>query len=126
MASGSAVHRSLLAERILLNIFDHVHADGDDDGSVYNLAITCRAFQEPAMDVLWRVQMSLVPLVKCLPTDLWEETLEVEPTSMQVEGDSEEVEILTRMVRQISNVPVCLTLMSFCLAPAIETTSSGI
>jgi hypothetical protein len=126
MALLSAVHRSLLTERILLNIFDFVHADGNDDESLYNFAITCRAFQDPALDVLWRVQMSLAPLIKCLPADLWEETIEVEPASMQVEGDSEEVEILTTLVRRILNAPRSFILTFFCWLPAFEETSSGI
>ena len=35
------------------------------------LALTCRAFLEPSMDILWEVLMSLAPLVRCLPSDLW-------------------------------------------------------
>lgn len=101
MALVSAVHRSLGVDRILLSIFNYVHANGDDDESLYNFATTCRAFRDPALDVLWRVQMSLAPLVKCLPVDLWEETLDVEPSSMQVEGESEDDVTLTRLVRQI-------------------------
>lgn len=37
------------------------------------LARTCKAFQEPALDILWRKQDTLAHLVKCLPSDMWEE-----------------------------------------------------
>ncbi|KAH9919407.1 uncharacterized protein B0H18DRAFT_1027961 [Fomitopsis serialis] len=35
------------------------------------LALTSRTFLEPALDVIWRVQTGLGPLVRCLPEDLW-------------------------------------------------------
>ncbi|KAG5652657.1 hypothetical protein H0H81_004213 [Sphagnurus paluster] len=36
------------------------------------LARTCRAFSEPALDELWRVQPSLLYLLQCLPGDAYE------------------------------------------------------
>ncbi|KAJ7468717.1 hypothetical protein FB451DRAFT_1560408 [Mycena latifolia] len=36
------------------------------------LARTCRQFQDPALDVLWREQSSILPLLKCFPAHLWE------------------------------------------------------
>ncbi|KAJ7105967.1 hypothetical protein C8R44DRAFT_745618 [Mycena epipterygia] len=39
------------------------------------LARTCRAFQELALDQLWRSQNTLHNIIRCLPTDLWEENL---------------------------------------------------
>ncbi|KAG1816156.1 uncharacterized protein BJ212DRAFT_1272018 [Suillus subaureus] len=35
------------------------------------LASTCRAFESPALNVLWRDLQSVEPLVKCLPSDLF-------------------------------------------------------
>ncbi|KAJ7137441.1 hypothetical protein C8R43DRAFT_1109946 [Mycena crocata] len=37
------------------------------------LAVTCRAFMDAALDLLWRNQNSLVPLLGCLP-NFWQET----------------------------------------------------
>ncbi|KAI6003142.1 hypothetical protein EDD15DRAFT_2541370 [Pisolithus albus] len=34
------------------------------------LARTCKAFKDPALDVLWRTQSSLSPLIRCLPSRL--------------------------------------------------------
>ncbi|KAF8999300.1 hypothetical protein BDQ17DRAFT_1246699, partial [Cyathus striatus] len=36
-----------------------------------NLARTCLAFQEPALDALWSDLNSFSPLATCLPSDLW-------------------------------------------------------
>ncbi|KAI6115156.1 hypothetical protein EDD16DRAFT_1702251 [Pisolithus croceorrhizus] len=38
---------------------------------VASLARTCKAFMDPALDVLWRTQSSLSPLVMCLPAHFW-------------------------------------------------------
>ncbi|KAK7045210.1 hypothetical protein R3P38DRAFT_2883052 [Favolaschia claudopus] len=39
---------------------------------VLNLAITCRAFSEPALDLLWKRQDTLFNLLKTFPPSLWE------------------------------------------------------
>ncbi|KAH7924076.1 hypothetical protein BV22DRAFT_1130117 [Leucogyrophana mollusca] len=36
------------------------------------LARTCRAFCNPALDILWSTQVSLVPFMSTFPRDLWE------------------------------------------------------
>ncbi len=43
-----------------------------DTLTVYALARTCRAFLEPALDVLWSCQWDLGFLIVCMPKDLWE------------------------------------------------------
>ncbi|KAJ7622703.1 hypothetical protein B0H17DRAFT_1289823 [Mycena rosella] len=48
------------------------------------LAQTCQALQPPALSVLWRDQSDLMPLLKCLPSDLWElEEVENRPTRLR-------------------------------------------
>ncbi|KAG1887071.1 hypothetical protein F4604DRAFT_1719966, partial [Suillus subluteus] len=39
--------------------------------SLSALASTCRAFERPALNILWRDLQSLEPLIKCLPCDLF-------------------------------------------------------
>lgn len=39
---------------------------------VLNWALTCKAFSDPVLDVLWETQDSLVNLLKTLPSDVWE------------------------------------------------------
>ncbi|KAH7929967.1 hypothetical protein BV22DRAFT_1116525 [Leucogyrophana mollusca] len=43
------------------------------DGTLASLARTCKAFKDPALDVLYAELSSLYPLVKCMPQDLWED-----------------------------------------------------
>ncbi|KIK93238.1 hypothetical protein PAXRUDRAFT_829173 [Paxillus rubicundulus Ve08.2h10] len=38
---------------------------------IARLAQTCKALSEPAIDILWKTQHSLAPLVMCLPQDAW-------------------------------------------------------
>jgi hypothetical protein len=39
--------------------------------SLAALARTSKNFQNPALDALWRVQHTLLNLLKCMPSDLW-------------------------------------------------------
>ncbi|KAF8837693.1 hypothetical protein BDN67DRAFT_972615 [Paxillus ammoniavirescens] len=38
---------------------------------IARLAQTCKTLSEPALDILWKIQHSLAPLVMCLPQDAW-------------------------------------------------------
>ncbi|KAF8173841.1 hypothetical protein K438DRAFT_2023368 [Mycena galopus ATCC 62051] len=44
-----------------------------DSQTLLSLATTSRTLSDPALDVIWRKQTSLVSLVKCMPDTLWEE-----------------------------------------------------
>lgn len=75
------MHHCLLIPELTLHI---IHFLADDrpachdshylrnSRDVAKLARTCKALAEPALDVLWKTQHSLSPLVMCLPPDLWE------------------------------------------------------
>ena len=39
---------------------------------IARLARTCKSFMDPALDLLWRTQGAVSPLVMCLPCELWE------------------------------------------------------
>ncbi|KAG1748242.1 uncharacterized protein EDB91DRAFT_1112875 [Suillus paluster] len=41
--------------------------------SLLVLALTCKSFTEPALDLLWRHLGGLDPLIRCLPQSLWKE-----------------------------------------------------
>ena len=49
-------------------IFQVVLTNVIEDVTLRSLALSCRAFYEPAMDVLWSDLEGLQPLVKCLPS----------------------------------------------------------
>ena len=64
------MHHALEIEEILSNIFGHFSLTDDIATAVPSLAVlarTCRAFKEPALDVLWRTLGDLSPLARCLP-----------------------------------------------------------
>jgi hypothetical protein len=68
------MHRCLEVLDILLNVFDYVYADEQDGVCQLSLVSrTCRTFQAPALDILWRSLPNLVPLVKSLPASVLEE-----------------------------------------------------
>ena len=62
------MHYALEIQEILSNIFDHCRSPYRRiTADLLALARTCRAFKEPALDVLWREIDDLSPLVRCLP-----------------------------------------------------------
>ncbi|KAF7366194.1 hypothetical protein MVEN_00496500 [Mycena venus] len=42
------------------------------DGTLYRLALTCRKFCDPALDMLWENLYDFIYLLKCLPPHIWE------------------------------------------------------
>ncbi|TFK69866.1 hypothetical protein BDN72DRAFT_583629 [Pluteus cervinus] len=65
-------HRCLYVAELLSNIVDFAFADQDNGGlALASLASTSKSFHVPAVDVLWRALPNIVPLLKCLPSDLW-------------------------------------------------------
>jgi hypothetical protein len=68
----STIHPCLKALNILSTICDFaLQAPEDGPKTLAAVAVTCRAFENTALDVLWRTLPNLVPLVKCLPPDAW-------------------------------------------------------
>jgi len=68
------MHRSLLISEVVANICYELAGYHHPicPGSLAAFAATCRAMSEPALDVLWHAQSSLGPLLRCMPSDLWE------------------------------------------------------
>lgn len=67
------MHHCLGVLDIVRNVFQLVYDEsGNGPKNVAVLAITCRAFKDPALDVLWRTMLTLAPLIMCLPEDAWE------------------------------------------------------
>ncbi|KAF8441630.1 hypothetical protein L210DRAFT_3644884 [Boletus edulis BED1] len=58
------MHRALEIPEILLNIFGHLYYPTTDLAA---LVRTCRAFKDPALDVLWETLYDLSPLAQCVP-----------------------------------------------------------
>ncbi|KDQ49744.1 hypothetical protein JAAARDRAFT_200577 [Jaapia argillacea MUCL 33604] len=58
----------------VLEIFEIIatFAGGGKLANVVSLALTCHDFTEPSLDIVWRILPDIVPLIKCMPPDLWE------------------------------------------------------
>ena len=83
------MHHALHIEEILLNIFNYCHTFEYRSwprgifpmqrcyANVHlaTLARTCRAFKEPALDMIWAELDDLTPLVRCLPRGSSEDEL---------------------------------------------------
>lgn len=64
------MHRALQVHDVYLNILSHLgfiprHA-------ILHLALVCKAFHEPALDILWRDMQGLEKLLRTFPEDVWE------------------------------------------------------
>lgn len=64
----------LTVPELLFVIFDSRDRHGHRILNLRNVALVCKTFLEPALDLLWSIQTDLRPLLKCFPADLWEET----------------------------------------------------
>ncbi|KAJ7633547.1 hypothetical protein DFH06DRAFT_1437439 [Mycena polygramma] len=64
------MHRTWEIPEVVSLVFGHLDVDKDAEG-LATLARTCRAFQDPALDVLWYHQNTLMNLLLCLPAGLW-------------------------------------------------------
>ena len=69
LVQSVATHQALQIQEIVLIIFDHIHPPYEEGHSsdLSALARTCRAFKEPALDVLLEELDDPTPLVRCLP-----------------------------------------------------------
>lgn len=70
------MHRCLWISEIVVNIAEEVLQDEEWEiptswDTLAKLARTCRMFSEPSLSALWRVQSSLIPLLRTMPDDLW-------------------------------------------------------
>ncbi|KAF8548599.1 hypothetical protein OG21DRAFT_1379719, partial [Imleria badia] len=55
---------------ILFHIFEHVFVSHKGRSDLAHLARTCKVLSGPALDVLWRIQTSLYPLIMTFPPTL--------------------------------------------------------
>ncbi|KAJ6521161.1 hypothetical protein DFH09DRAFT_1193076 [Mycena vulgaris] len=67
------MNRTLAIPEVIGLIFDQVADDDRGWEALSHLAQTCRAFSDPALDLLWVSQESLVPILATIP-DFWEDT----------------------------------------------------
>ncbi|KAG1751460.1 uncharacterized protein EDB91DRAFT_609285 [Suillus paluster] len=68
------------------------------------LASTCRAFEHPALDALWRDLQSIQPLVKCLPSDLF--SIDKGPMVLQKPLDRKMWDTLFKYTSRVHSITV--------------------
>ena len=73
------MHACLLINELVVHIMGFLMEDvlpsrAHGSRDIARLARTCKSFMEPALDILWRTQGAVSPLVMCLPFDLWKRT----------------------------------------------------
>ncbi|KAJ7196884.1 hypothetical protein B0H12DRAFT_637616 [Mycena haematopus] len=66
----AACHRALDIPEIVRMICGE--ANWPSRTTLVRLATTSRIFTDPALDIIWHYQSSLMPLIKCMPETLWE------------------------------------------------------
>ncbi|KZT21884.1 hypothetical protein NEOLEDRAFT_1244329 [Neolentinus lepideus HHB14362 ss-1] len=71
LPTHTAVHRCLRVSEIFGNMIGYVVEDEARRRTLNALARTCKLYSPQALDELWRTQDSIVPLIKCMPNDLW-------------------------------------------------------
>ena len=64
------MHPCLCVDEIVRLIAEELFETGTE-ADVVSLALCCKSFEDPALDVLWETQDDLVPLFGTLPTDIW-------------------------------------------------------
>ncbi|KAH9919420.1 uncharacterized protein B0H18DRAFT_1122536 [Fomitopsis serialis] len=66
------MHRALAVPELLRMILDHAGGEQPYLPALLAFALTCHAFLEPALDIIWHFQNGLGHLVECLPEEFWE------------------------------------------------------
>ncbi|KAK6984283.1 hypothetical protein R3P38DRAFT_3105272 [Favolaschia claudopus] len=68
------MHRALRILEIVEAVCAHLppYSSPSARSTLYSVALVCRFFSGPALDVLWSTQYSLVNILSCMPAGLWE------------------------------------------------------
>jgi hypothetical protein len=66
------MHPSLTVDDIL-HLLACELVESELEATAVSLACCCRTFEDPVLNVLWKTQEQLTPLLKCLPQEVWEE-----------------------------------------------------
>ncbi|KAJ7657238.1 hypothetical protein DFH06DRAFT_1045211 [Mycena polygramma] len=66
------MHRTLRLPEVLVSVFSYLDPTADAK-DLAGLARTCIGFHSIALDALWSHQNGVLNLLRCMPSDLWEE-----------------------------------------------------
>ena len=68
----SRMHKIFEIDELVKEITRHMFAWHTPQYSILDWVLTCKTISEPALDVLWETQDSLINLLTTLPPDIWE------------------------------------------------------
>ena len=68
----SSMHHIFQIDELVKQITRHMFMWHNPQRIVLDWALTCKTISDPALDVLWETQDSLINLLKTLPSDIWE------------------------------------------------------
>jgi len=66
------MHHIFQIDELVREITRHTFVRYISQRFVLDWALTCKTVSDPALDVLWETQDSLINLLKTLPSDIWE------------------------------------------------------
>lgn len=66
------MHHIFQIDELVKEITRHMFVWHAPQRFMLDWALTCNTISDPALDVLWETQDSLVNLLKTLPSDIWE------------------------------------------------------
>ena len=69
---GFNMHSCLNVDEILRLIAEKL-IESESKATAASLACCCRLVHDPVLDTLWETQSQLIPLLKCLPQEVWKE-----------------------------------------------------
>ena len=73
------MHRCLNIHEIVQRIADELQKTRKRESALLSMALTCRAFSDPAIESLWADLLGLRPLLACLPDDFLKNSPENRP-----------------------------------------------
>ncbi|KAJ7466204.1 hypothetical protein B0H11DRAFT_59893 [Mycena galericulata] len=102
----------------------------DTSQSLAAMARTCKTFRDPALDLLWSSQDTVMNVLDCMPGDIWEWLDELEPEEIRLKrpvlpGDWERPLVYSRRVKffkfdESHSYPLCTAFyetLRMCLPP---------
>ena len=66
------MHHIFLIDELVKEVTRHLFVWNAPQRFMLDWALTCSTISDPALDVLWETQDSLINLLKTLPSDVWE------------------------------------------------------
>ncbi|KAG0695377.1 hypothetical protein DFH29DRAFT_272260 [Suillus ampliporus] len=57
----------------IFQMVDDTESEFSRSQTLLALALTCKSFTGPALDLLWRELYGFAPLIRCLPQSLWKQ-----------------------------------------------------